>query len=84
MKYPFNATIIQILLSSNKTVMSFSHGDQTLWLVYIIINNLDSKTQYSQTRLGTLFVSSISILYKRSKDGDNKDKNLKAKIYIWF
>lgn len=35
--------------------MSFSHGNQILWLVYITINNLDSKTWQSQTCLGWAF-----------------------------
>ncbi len=36
-----------ILISSDKTVITLSHRDQTLWLVYIIIGNLDAKTQQS-------------------------------------
>lgn len=42
-------TIISILHSSCKTVISFSYGDQTLWPIYITIGNLDSKIQQSQT-----------------------------------
>ena len=41
------ATIISILILSGKTVMSLSHGDQTLWPVYITIKNLDVKAQQS-------------------------------------
>ena len=81
MEYPPKATIIPILLSSDKTVMSLSHGDQTLWPVYITISNLDSKTRRSQTRPGTLLLGSIPIVHKRSEDGNNKDQDLKAKIY---
>ena len=40
----FKATIIPILLLSDKTVMSFSHGDQILRPVYITIGNQDAKT----------------------------------------
>ena len=29
-KHPLQTTIILILISSNKTVISFSHGDQTM------------------------------------------------------
>ena len=50
MKYLSKATIIPILLSSDKTVINLSHGDQTLWPVYITTGNLDSKTRRSQTR----------------------------------
>ena len=43
-KYPPQATIIPILIFNDKMVMSFNHRDQILWLVYIIIRNLDIKT----------------------------------------
>ncbi len=80
-EHPPGATIIPILLLSDKTVMSLSHGDQTLWLVYIIIRNIDAKTQRSQTRPNTLLLGSISIVHKWLEDGNNKDKDLKTKIY---
>ena len=61
--------------------MSLNHGDQTLWPVYITIENLDAKTRQSQKRLGTLLLGSIPIIHKRLEDANNKDKDLKAKIY---
>ena len=61
--------------------MSLSHGDQTLWPVYITIGNLDAKTWQSQKRQKTLFLGSISIIYERSEDANNKNKDPKAKIY---
>ncbi len=61
--------------------MSLSHGDQILWPVYITIGNLDAKTRRSQKRPGTLLLGSIPIIHEWSKDANNKDKDLKAKIY---
>ncbi len=61
--------------------MSLSHGDQTLWLVYITIGNLDAKTWRSQKWPRTLLLGSISIIYERSEDTNNKNKDLKVKIY---
>ncbi len=61
--------------------MSLSYGDQILWPVYITIGNLDAKTRQSQKRPGTLLLGSISIIHERFEDANNKDKNLKAKIY---
>ncbi len=58
--------------------MSLSHGDQTLWPVYITIGNLDVKTRRSQKRLGTLLLDSISIIYEQSEYANNKDKNVIA------
>lgn len=62
--------------------MSFSHKDQTLWTVYITIRNLDTKTRQSQKQPRTLLLDFISIIHKRLKDANNKDKELKAKIYL--
>ena len=81
MEHFFKAMIIPILLLSDKTVMSLSHENQTLWPVYIIIGNLDSKTRRSQIRPGTLLLGSIPIVHEHSEDGNNKDQDLKAKIY---
>ncbi len=61
--------------------MSLSHGNQTFWPVYITIGNLDTKTRQSQKRPGTLLLSSIPIIHQQSEDANNKDKDLKFKIY---
>ena len=81
MEYSPKATIISIQLSSDKTVMSLSHGNLTLWPVYVTISNLDLKTQQSQTRPRTLLLGSIPIIYERLEDKNNKDQDLKVKIY---
>ena len=61
--------------------MSLSHRNQTLWLVHITIGNLDAKTWLSQKQPRTLLLGSISIIHERLKDANNKDKDLKIKIY---
>ena len=61
--------------------MSLSHGDQTLWPVYITIGNLDLKTWRSQIRPSTPLLGSIPIVHECLEDGNNKDQDLKAKIY---
>ena len=81
MEHLSETRIISILLLSDKTVMSLSHWDQTLWPVYITIGNLDSKFCRSQTRPGILLLGSISIVHERSEDGNNKNQDLRAKIY---
>ena len=43
-KLPTRATIIPIILVSDKIIISLSHGDQILWPVYVTIGNLDAKT----------------------------------------
>lgn len=58
--------------------MSLSYKDEILWLVYIIIYNLDSKIWWSQIHLVTLLLGSISIIYKCLEDKNYKDQYLKA------
>lgn len=60
-------------------MISFSHGDQPLWLIYITIGNLDLKTWQSQICFNTLILSFI--IYKRLEDGNNKNQDLETKIY---
>ncbi len=79
-KHLLQTNIIPILISSDKTVISLSHGDQTLWPVYITIRNLDAKTRRSQNQPGTLLLGSIPIIHEQFEDVNNKDKDLKAKI----
>ena len=81
MEHLLGATIIPILLSNNKTIMSFSHGNQILWPVYITIRYLDAKTQSSLTKPDTLLLGFIFIVYGWLENRKNKDKNFKAKIY---
>lgn len=61
--------------------MSLYHRDYILCPIYITINNLHLKIWQSQIYPGTLLLQSIPIVYKFLEDGDNKGKDLKAKIY---
>ena len=62
-------------------MMSLSHKDQVLWPVYITIGNINAKMCRSQNWPGTLFLNSISIVDNQTKDSNNKNRDLKAKIY---
>lgn len=46
-----------------------------------MIDNLDLKIQCSQIEPDTLLLESIPVIYEELKDGNNKNKDLKAKIY---
>ena len=61
--------------------MSLIYGNQILWPIYIIIENLDAKIRQSQKRSKTLLLGPIPIIHKWLKDSNNKNKDLKAKIY---
>ena len=84
MEHPPQATIIPILILSDKTVMSLSHGDQTLWPVYITIGNLNANIRQSQKRSGILLLGFIPIIHERFKDTNKKDKDLKPRSIIWL
>lgn len=77
----FQATMISILILGYKIVIYFYYLDLLLWPVYITIVNLNTKTCQSLKQVRTLVLVSIFIIYKPSKNTNNKDKNLKAKIY---
>ncbi len=80
-KIPAWATIIPILLASDKTVMTLSHGDHVLWPVYVTIGNLDAKMRRSQNWPWTLFLGSILIVHERAEDSNNKNRDFKSKAY---
>ena len=61
--------------------MSFSNKNQILWPIYIIIENLNVKTWQSQKRPSILLLSYIPIIHEWSEDTNNKNIDLKAKIY---
>ena len=58
------ATLIPILFTSDKTVLSLSYGNQLLWPVYVTIGNLDVKIRQSQNRPGILLLGSIPIIHE--------------------
>lgn len=62
--------------------MSLSYRNQVFWPVYIIRANLDVKTRCSQYWPTILFLGFIPIVYKQAKDLNNKNKDLKTKIYF--
>lgn len=62
-------------------VQSFIYSDQILWPIYITIKSLNAKILIPQKRPKKLLFGSIFIIHKQSEDANNKNKDLKAKIY---
>lgn len=58
------AIIFPILLASNKTIISLSHGNHVLWLVYITIDSLDAKIYRSYNWPDYIFLDLILIVYE--------------------
>ena len=46
-KLPNGATIVPLLLGTDKTLLTMLHSDQLVWPIYLTIGNLDAKTQRS-------------------------------------
>ena len=61
--------------------MSLSYRDQIFWPVYVTICNLDAKTYQNQNRPSTLLLGFIAIVNEQSENLNNKNRDLKAKIY---
>ena len=73
------ATVVPILIATDKTQMTQHHGDQSLWPVYMTIGNLDRATRRSQTRPGLVLVGLIPIV----KVGKEHRSYLTAETYHW-
>jgi DNA polymerase IIIc chi subunit len=73
-RLPADATIIPLLLSTDKTQLTYHHGDRAAWPVYITIGNLDRRTRRQQTRPGTLLLGFLPI----TKMGE---EDIKAEVY---
>ena len=69
-------TIISLLLETDKTLLIMLHDDQSVWLIYLIIENLDTAIQHSQLKSNTVLLSFISI-------SEKKKENFKLQSAIW-
>ena len=75
LKLPPRATVVPLLLGSDKTQLTQLHGDQSAWPVYITIGNLDRQTRRAQKRPAVILLGLIPI--PRGK----ADASAKADIY---
>ena len=73
-KLPEGATLIPLLLSSDKTVLTQHHGDKAGWPVYLTIGNLDAEARRKETRPGTVLLGLIPIT-------DEDHDGVKAEVY---
>ena len=76
---PVGATVVPIIIATDKTQITQHHGDQSLWPVYMTIGNLDRTTRRSQTRPGFVLVGLIPIV----KVEKEHKAHLTAEIYHW-
>jgi hypothetical protein len=62
-KLPENATVIPLILATDKTILTQHRGDRTLWPVYLTIGNLDAKTRRSEKSPGMIPIGIIPTPY---------------------
>jgi Plavaka transposase len=72
---PEKATVVPLLLATDKTQLTHLHGDQSAWPVYLTIGNLDRQTRRAQKRPAVILLGLIPIPQSKS------DARLKAEIY---
>jgi len=71
-----DATIVPIIINTDKTALTRHAGDKSAWPVYLTIGNLDGETRRSHTRPGYIFIGLLPI----SASIDKQD-NLVAELY---
>ena len=64
---PENATVVPLLLATDKTRLTQHHGDQLAWPVYLTIGNLDRKTRRQPNRPGIVLLGFIPIVKEKEK-----------------
>lgn len=74
---PDGATVVPLLLATDKTMLTQHHGDLALWPVYLTIGNLDIKTRKSQIRPSMVLVGLIPVV----KVGKEHGPDLKSEVY---
>ena len=72
---PAGATIIPLLISTDKTVITQHHGDKSAWPVYLAIGNLPRSVRRAQNRPGCLLVGFIPV------PTDDAASKLKAELW---
>ena len=71
------ATVVPLLLATDKTMLTQHRGDLTMWPVYITIGNLDVATRKSQTRPSMVLLG----LIPAAKLGKEHHREMKSAIY---
>ena len=56
-----NATIIPLILASDKTMLTKLSGDQSVWPVYLTFSNLNMETRRQRTRPSIILIGLIPI-----------------------
>ena len=81
-KLPDGATVVPVILGTDKTQMTKLHGDVMAWPVYITIGNLSRSVRRKQTYPSKLLLGFLPIVKAVSRKTDAQGaQRIKAKVY---
>jgi hypothetical protein len=81
-KLDSGATVVPIILSSDKTLMTKLQGDQTAWPVYITIGNINRGLRRQQTVPSILLLGFLPVIKAVTKNSDNEMAyKIKAQVF---
>lgn len=59
---PRDATVIPLLLGTDKTMLTQHHGDQKAWPIYLTIGNLSRRARRAQKRPGCILLGFLPVI----------------------
>jgi hypothetical protein len=80
-KLPNGATIVPLLISTDKTLMTQHQGDRSTWPVFLTIGNLHSTIRRSQTMPGMILLGELPIYKEVKRAKDSSSDGVKAHLY---
>jgi hypothetical protein len=81
-KLPPGATIIPLIIATDKTLMTQLRGDQSAWPVYLTIGNLPREIRRKQTIPATLLIGFLPISKDITKSSDSAMAySVKSELY---
>lgn len=81
-RLPPGATVVPVIIASDKTLMTKLRGDRTAWPVYIQIGNLNRRTRRKQIIPSTLLVGLLPISKEVSRQTDQDlSHKIKSDLY---
>lgn len=77
-KLPPGATVVPILISVDKTLMTMLHGDTVCWPVYLTIGNIERDVRRAHDRCGIILLGFVPIV---DCGKDSSQEGMKHKLY---